>query len=53
MTYVKKKDGTCKCGRSPTGDCNGWHSLTEEQYRSKTEEDKAKIIKEVEEKKNK
>ncbi len=24
--------GTCGCGRSPTGDCIGWHSLTEEMY---------------------
>ena len=24
--------GTCGCGRSPTGDCIGWHSLTEELY---------------------
>ncbi len=22
----------CGCGRSPTGKCIGWHSLTEEQY---------------------
>jgi hypothetical protein len=27
--------GTCGCGRSPTGDCIGWHSLTEEEYQSK------------------
>lgn len=26
------KTGTCGCGRSPTGDCIGWHSLSEEQY---------------------
>jgi hypothetical protein len=26
------KKGTCGCGRSPTGDCCGWHSLTEDQY---------------------
>jgi len=26
------KKGTCGCGRSPTGDCIGWHSLTEEMY---------------------
>jgi hypothetical protein len=29
------KIGTCGCGRSPTGDCCGWHSLTEEQYKQK------------------
>jgi hypothetical protein len=22
----------CGCGRSPTGNCVGWHDLTEEQY---------------------
>ena len=27
--------GTCGCGRSPTGDCIGWHSLTEELYQHK------------------
>lgn len=26
------RTGTCGCGRSPTGDCIGWHGLTEEQY---------------------
>ena len=53
MTHIRKEDGTCKCGRSPTGDCIGWHKLTEEQYQEKSEEDKEKIIKEAEEKKNK
>lgn len=28
----KTKTGTCGCGRSPTGDCIGWHALSEEQY---------------------
>ena len=32
------KKGTCGCGRSPTGDCIGWHALTEEQYRVKLDE---------------
>ena len=26
---------SCGCGRSPTGKCVGWHSLTEEQYLEK------------------
>jgi hypothetical protein len=26
------KVGTCGCGRSPTGDCIGWHALSEEKY---------------------
>lgn len=25
------KIGSCGCGRSPTGDCIGWHGLTETQ----------------------
>lgn len=25
----------CGCGRSPTGKCIGWHSLTEDQYKEK------------------
>jgi len=29
------KTGTCGCGRSPTGNCIGWHSLTEEMYQHK------------------
>ena len=31
------KKGTCGCGRSPTGNCCGWHSLTEEQYQYRKE----------------
>lgn len=29
------KTGTCGCGRSPTGDCIGWHALTESEFQSK------------------
>ena len=25
----------CGCGRSPTGECIGWHSLPEEEYQEK------------------
>ena len=32
----------CSCGRSPTGLCIGWHSLTEEKYKEKMEEEKKK-----------
>lgn len=32
------KKGTCGCGRSPTGDCIGWHGLTESVYKQKLEE---------------
>jgi hypothetical protein len=27
------KTGTCGCGRSPTGNCIGWHALSEEAFR--------------------
>ena len=27
----------CTCGRSPTGNCIGWHKLTEEQYKKSLE----------------
>jgi hypothetical protein len=29
---------TCGCGRSPTGQCIGWHGLTEEEYKKKLDE---------------
>lgn len=25
----------CGCGRSPTGNCIGWHKLSEEEYQEK------------------
>lgn len=25
----------CGCGRSPTGNCIGWHALSEEDYKEK------------------
>ena len=28
----------CGCGRSPTGKCIGWHSLSEGEYKKKLEE---------------
>lgn len=33
-----KKIGTCGCGRSPTGDCIGWHGLTEAEFQAKLQE---------------
>lgn len=33
---------SCGCGRSPTGECIGWHGLTEEDYKKKLEEYNAK-----------
>jgi CDGSH-type Zn-finger protein len=42
MQVRKTEDGKvyalCGCGRSPTGNCCGWHSLTEEQYKVKKDE---------------
>jgi hypothetical protein len=35
---TQKKVGTCGCGRSPTGDCIGWHGLTETMYQTKLAE---------------
>ena len=32
-----KKIGTCGCGRSPTGDCIGWHGLNEQQLKEAQE----------------
>jgi hypothetical protein len=29
--------GTCGCGRSPTGNCIGWHALSESAFQSKLE----------------
>ncbi len=31
------KKGTCGCGRSPTGNCCGWHALSEEQFQQRKE----------------
>ncbi len=35
---VSEKIGTCGCGRSPTGDCIGWHGLTEEDFQQRLRE---------------
>ncbi|NDA07918.1 MAG: hypothetical protein EBZ18_00720 [Alphaproteobacteria bacterium] len=40
VNFSKMENGmseakTCGCGRSPTGKCVGWHSLTEEQFAEK------------------
>lgn len=36
----------CGCGRSPTGKCMGWHSLSEEDFRLKLAEYEAKKLEE-------
>ena len=28
----------CGCGRSPNGECIGWHSLSEDEYQEKLKE---------------
>ena len=40
MENVRNENGTCGCGRSPTGDCIGWHALTTEEYEAKTNKEK-------------
>jgi len=32
---VMSNDNSCGCGRSPTGKCIGWHSLSEKDYQEK------------------
>ena len=32
------KQGTCGCGRSPTGDCIGWHGLSEDAFQKAKDE---------------
>ena len=34
-TKLATQKSNCSCGRSPTGICIGWHSLTEEKYKEK------------------
>ena len=48
MDKVKKENGTCGCGRSPTGDCVGLHMLTEEEYAAKTDADKEAMFEKIE-----
>lgn len=38
------KKGTCGCGRSPTGNCIGWHSLSEEQYQEELSKYREKLF---------
>ena len=40
------KKGTCGCGRSPTGDCIGWHGLTEEQFQLELAKYREKVLEE-------
>ena len=36
-TKLATESSTCTCGRSPTGNCIGWHKLTEENYKKSLE----------------
>ena len=47
-TRLATQTSNCGCGRSPTGLCIGWHSLTEEKY-----QEKKKKYEELEEEKKK
>lgn len=38
MSKPTDKPGACGCGRSPTGECCGWHALTEDQYKEKLDQ---------------
>ncbi len=38
------KVGSCGCGRSPTGDCIGWHGLTEEAFQQQLAEYQARLL---------
>lgn len=31
-TQPNKQTKSCGCGRSPTGNCNGWHALSESEF---------------------
>lgn len=44
MNQSQPKKGTCGCGRSPTGDCVGWHALSEEAYKQKLAEHLEKTL---------
>ena len=36
---------TCGCGRSPTGKCQGWHGLDQDEYLVKLDEFITAIVK--------
>jgi hypothetical protein len=39
---VKESGVPCGCGRSPTGKCIGWHSLSEEEFQRRLAEHQAR-----------
>jgi hypothetical protein len=41
---VKEEIGGCGCGRSPTGQCVGWHGLTEQAFQQRLAEYQARSL---------
>jgi len=58
LDRTKEIKMACGCGRSPTGQCIGWHGLSEEQYQQKLVEwdkeqfEKAQKVEEAKAKEN-
>ena len=44
MQVEEQKVGGCGCGRSPTGYCIGWHSLTEDEYKEAMERRERRLV---------
>jgi len=43
--YKELKMATlCKCGRSPNGQCNGWHKLSHPEFLKKLREHERKTL---------
>ena len=40
---VQQEIGSCGCGRSPTGQCIGWHGLTEPAFQQQLAEYRARL----------
>jgi hypothetical protein len=38
VEQLKESSSGCGCGRSPTGQCIGWHGLSEDAYKIKLQE---------------
>ena len=41
---VQQERGGCGCGRSPTGQCIGWHGLTEQAFQQRLSEYKSRLL---------
>jgi hypothetical protein len=41
---VEEEIGSCGCGRSPTGQCIGWHGLTEEAFQQQLAKYKSQLL---------